>query len=530
MNWQEISIFIVVFLAVTVLGFWAARWRSGDLSRLQEWGLAGRRFGPIMSWFLIGGDTYTAYTFIAAPGLIFAVGAYGYFPVSYLILVYPIFFVVMPKFWTIARHRGYVTPADFVRERFDSSGLALAVAVTGILATMPYIALQIFGIEVSLAQMGIPVEIALVLAFAILAAYTYVSGLRAPAMIAMVKDVLIWLVVLIAFIYIPTRLGGFSKIFAAIPQKNQLLLPSDYSAYVTLALGSALALFLYPHTLTGVLSTNSRLVVKRNAAFLSAYTLLIGMLLLLGYMAIAAHVQPSKVYGVNSIIPGLFAAMFPSWFAGICLAALVISALTPAAIMSIASANLFTRNIYREYIKPTCTEREESNVARLASLVVKFGALAILLLFPTKFAINFQLFSNIWILQTLPAVFFGLYTNWFHRRALTIGLIIGMMTGTWLVVARNFASSVYPFTFGSFSLPVYAAIAGLVANLFACIVLTFLFRSIGVARGEDYTTPEDFEARPVVGLQSPPQETMQPTDVLQPVAGFQQPFQQPLRR
>ncbi|HVB74606.1 MAG TPA: sodium:solute symporter, partial [Ktedonobacteraceae bacterium] len=372
----------------------------------------------------------------------------------------------MPKFWTVARHRGYVTPADFVRDRFDSS----ALAITGILATMPYIALQIYGIEVSIAQMGVPIEISLIIAFAILAAYTYTSGLRAPAMIAVVKDMCIWLVVLVAVIYIPIKLGGFGNIFKAVHAKavasggtfHDVLPAAEYPAYATLALGSALALFLYPHTLTGILSTNSRKVVRRNAALLPAYTFLIGLICLLGYVAVAAGIDPSPIYKSNVALPALFAKEFPAWFAGFSFAAIAIGALTPAAIMSIAAASLFTRNIYREYFRPTCTEREEANTARTVSLVVKVGALAFILFFPLTLAINLQLLSNIWILQTLPAVFLGLYTNWFHRRALVIGLLGGLLAGTLMIIARGFESSVFPLTIGSISIPMYAAIPALV--------------------------------------------------------------------
>ncbi len=504
-NWEALAVFSVVFSAVALLGFLAARWRPGDLDRLQEWGLAGRRFGTIVSWFLLGGDIYTAYSFIAVPGLIFSKGALGFFAVPYLVIVYPLVFLIMPRFWTVARHRGYITPADFVRERFDSTTLALLVAITGILATMPYIALQIYGIEVAIAQMGVPIEISLLVAFAVLAGYTYVSGLRAPAMIAVVKDAAIWLVVLVAIIYIPIKLGGFGIIFAAVHQKalqnpttfHDVLPESDYSTYITLALGSALALFLYPHTLTGILSTNSRRVVRRNASLLPAYTMLIGLIGLLGYVAIAAGVHPSAAYGANGALPALFTMMFPSWFAGFAFAAIAIGALVPAAIMSIASANLFTRNIYREYYRPNCTEREESNVAKTVSLLVKVGALAFIVFLPATLAINFQLLSNIWIVQTLPAIFIGLYTNWFHRRALIIGWAGGMITGTWMVITQNFQSQVFPLSFGGITLPVYAAITALVVNLLFSSLLTAIFHTLGVPGGEDATTPADYEAQPV---------------------------------
>jgi SSS family solute:Na+ symporter len=506
-NWEMLGVFIVVFTVVSILAFRAARWRPGDLNRLQEWGLAGRRFGTLASWFLLGGDLYTAYSFIAVPGLVFASGALGFFAIPYLVLAYPLAFIVLPRFWSVARHRGYVTPADFVRERFGSSGLALAVAVTGILATMPYIALQIFGIEVSLAQMGVPLELSLIIAFAVLAAYTYTSGLRAPAVVAVVKDACIWLVVLVAIIYIPIKLGGMGKVFEAVQAKAQqhpasfhmFLQPGDYSPYISLAIGSALALFLYPHTLTGVLSTNSRKVIRRNAALLPAYTLLLGMIALLGYVAIAAGIQPSTAYQTNSALPALFAKMFPGWFAGFAFAAITIGALAPAAIMSIAAANLFTRNIYREYFRPTCTEREESNMARSVSLLVKLGALAFILFFPTTLAINLQLLSTIWIVQTLPAVFLGLYTNWFHRRALLIGLVSGLVVGTWLIVAHNFLSSIATIGLGALQVPVYVALIALAVNLLLSATLTPLLRFFQVRSGEDTISPADFEAHPVAG-------------------------------
>src|SRR5437764_1354726 len=363
-NWVALVVFIFFFLLVTVLGFVAARWRRGDLNLLDEWGLAGRRFGTLVTWFLLGGDLYTAYTFVAVPGLMYATGAQGFFAVPYTILVYPLIFILMPKFWSVCKQHGYVTPADFVHGRFGSGTLALLIAITGIVATMPYIALQMFGIEVSIAQMGVNVEVALIIAFLILAAYTYSSGIRAPALIALVKDTMIFIVLFAAIIIIPIKLGGFGAIFAAAHQKavitaaaakaataahhtpptvfHDILSTSQYLPYTTLALGSALALFLYPHSLTGTLSSNSRTVVKRNAALLPIYSLMLGLLALLGYMAIAAHVSLPKAYGSNAAVPALISQMFPSWFAGFAFAAISIGALVPAAIMSIAAANLFT--------------------------------------------------------------------------------------------------------------------------------------------------------------------------------------------
>ena len=490
-NWVALAVFVVLFAFVTVLGFLAARWRAGDLDLLQEWGLAGRRFGTIVTWFLLGGDLYTAYTFIAVPALVYGSGAIGFFAVPYTIVIYPFIFVVMPRLWSVSHKHGYITGADFIRGRYGSSTLALAVAVTGILATMPYIALQLVGIEVVLAGLGIVGDWPLIIAFAILAAYTYFSGLRAPAMIALVKDVLIYATVIVAVIVIPSRLGGFAHIFAAIPPQKLILAPNLYAAYATLALGSALALFMYPHSITGILSSNSRHVIRRNAALLPAYSFVLGLIALFGFMAVAAGIKPVAPYGAQWAVPGLFLAMFPSWFVGFAFAAIAIGALVPASIMSIAAANLFTRNIYREYIQRDLSDRQESNVAKLTSLVVKVGALAFIIFLPTQYAINLQLLGGVWIIATFPAIVVGLYTRWFHPWGLLLGWLVGMVSGTAMAIAANF-SSIYPLHLGGSTLAGYAAFYALILNFVVAVVVTVVLRASSVASGKDETSTIDY--------------------------------------
>src|SRR4051812_35446289 len=125
-------IFTLLFLAVTAIGFVAVRWRPAKLTSLDEWGLGGRKFGTVVTWFLLGGDLYTAYTFVAVPALVFGAGAAGFFALPYTIVIYPLVFLVVIRLWSVSHVRGFVTPADFVRSRFDSPTMALLVAITGI--------------------------------------------------------------------------------------------------------------------------------------------------------------------------------------------------------------------------------------------------------------------------------------------------------------------------------------------------------------------------------------------------------------
>jgi SSS family solute:Na+ symporter len=493
---------------------------------LNEWGLGGRSYGTFIGWFLLGGDLYTAYTFIAVPALVFSSGSIGFFAVSYTIMVFPIAFIFLPRLWSVCRVHNYVTPADFIRGRYGSRGLGLATAFTGILSLLPYIALQLVGIQAVLTVMGVEAsstntyvkDTPLFVAFVVLAVYTYVSGLRAPAAISFVKDTLIYVFVLVAVFYIPTRLGGWSHIFGvaqthmaainpATKEPNGTFIPTSKSVgstqfdFATLALGSALALFIYPHTITGALATKRRDVVKRNMALLPAYSVLLACIALFGYMAIADKTTAAEVKksgNTQLAVPYLLQHMFPSWLTGISFAAIIIGALVPAAIMAIASANLFTRNIFKEFFKPDASPRLETRVSQWASLVVKFGALAFAVWLPHTFAINLQLLGGVWILQIFPMLVFGLYTRWFHRWALMAGWAAGMIYGT--IAAYNVHNATTSHWASSsdivFGHSVYIGFTAFVINLVVSVVLTLVFKAARLPAGTDETLPHQYTADP----------------------------------
>jgi SSS family solute:Na+ symporter len=509
-NWVALIIFVALFAFITWMGFAAAHWRKGDLDLLHEWGLGGRRFGTVITWFLVGGDLYTAYTFVAVPALAFGAGAVAFFAVPYTILIYPILFLVFPRLWNVCSRRGYITAGDFVRGRFGNRWLALAITLTGIVATMPYIALQLVGIQVVIGALGVSGnglagDLPLLIAFAVLAAFTYSSGLRAPASIAIVKDILIYITAFAAVIVIPVELGGFGKIFAAVPPAKLLLAAPGphstgaYSAYATLALGSALALFLYPHSLTAILSASSAGAIRRNAAMLPGYSFVLGLLALLGFFAIAAGVRGMpefaegfRQFGNNYAVPALLLRSFPAWFVGIAFAAIGIGALVPAAIMSIAAANLYTRNIHREFINRNPTDKQEAQMAKWVSLLVKVGALVFILEVPTQFAIQLQLLGGIWIIQTLPAVLLGAYTRWFNSWALLIGWAVGTLAGTLMAVAAHLTPA-YPLSFGGYLFPGYTALYTLVLNLVLAAVLTPVLNAVSAREQRpDETVAADY--------------------------------------
>ncbi len=477
-----VTVFAILVLVASALGFTATRRKTADLRDLQEWALGGRRFGTLLSWFLLGGDLYTAYTFVALPALVYGVGALGFFAVPYATIAYPIVFLFLARFWNVAHARGYMTAGDFVRGRYRSRTLEIAVAATGVLAALPYIALQIVGMKAVLSQLGGVLNLGggampLTIAFALLAAYTYFGGLRAPATIAVFKDILIYATIIAAIVIIPHALGGWQSIFAAaghalstpLHPQPLLIAPQMQFAYATLALGSAFSLFLYPHAITSLLSAKSADVVRRNAALLPLYSILLGIIALLGFAALAAGIHAAP----NEIVPILFARFFPPWFAGLADATIVIGALVPASIMALGAANLFVRNV----VAPFSGKIPSSSAAATKWLTLAFCALSLLLVLymNVKFAIYFQLLGGAWVLQTAPAILFGLSSRSIPARALFAGWATGMIAATSFAVTDGF-SPLVALHIGSLNIVGFIAVYAVLLNLAVTFGAALLLR------------------------------------------------------
>ncbi|MCL5100831.1 MAG: sodium:solute symporter [Candidatus Marsarchaeota archaeon] len=447
----SIIVFILLFAIFVFLGFYGSRWRRGNLKQLKEWSMAGSRLGTFLGWFLLGADIYTAYTFIAVPSSLFAKGSIYFFAAPYVIVTYAFAMWAMPKFWRIANKHGYMTMADFVRSVFNSRLLAISIALVGIVAELPYIALQIVGMQAVLIALlhgfgavQTIIEFSLVLSFIILAAFTWTSGLRGATLGALLKDALI-LVSVAAVVVAVAVLGDFHTAFvnASATAVHYFTLPSSlYNAYWSLFVFSALALYLYPHVVNGTLAQTNPKVVRKTASLLPLYSVGLALLAMFGFMIYGVpaalnyvHSFPASVQGTQ-VVPGLVLTLLPSWLSGAALLGIFIGGLVPAAIMAIAAANLFTRNIAKE-IKPKMTPEGETRTAQVFAVIFKFLALGFVFVIPATYAIQLQLFGGILILQVMPAFIFGMITKNLNRRALFFGLLAGIASGIYMMEAAN---------------------------------------------------------------------------------------------
>jgi SSS family solute:Na+ symporter len=491
----DYALFFGIIIIVLFAGYMAYFWRKPkDMDVHGEWSIGGRRFGTVIMWFLLGGDVYTAYTLIAVPGAAATAGigggAFAMFAIAYGIMIYPIVYVMMPKLWNVSKRRGYITASDFVKDRFSSRSLAMLIALTGVLAELPYIALQITGIKYVLAALSLPITLSLIIAFILVAGFTFVSGLRGPALTSILKDSIIWVAILVIIIYIPIKLGGFGTIFGkagAISPHLLSISPVIDVGYTTLALGSALALFLYPHAITGTLGAKDSKTIRRNASLLPIYNVLLMFVAIVGIMAVVYFNAYPKVS--SEALPLIVLHLFPASFTAFAFAAVVVGSIVPASIMALASANLLTRNVYLEYINPKASERTQTNLSRVLVLVVIIVALLFSLVPAASGEIVYlQTIGGAFIMQTLPAVYLAMFTRKLNKYPVAAGWAVGLTSTIVMLLQLGFKSSLYKdFHF------VYIGVFALILNLIVVGIGMAIMKGMHKIKDEGIIDNSEFE-------------------------------------
>jgi len=480
----DYTVFFTLVGLTVVAGFLGSKWRAPDFSKIAEWSIGGMRFGSFIVWFLMGADIYTAYSLISIPGAAYSLGGFILYAVVYGSVSYPFLYIVATKFYRIAKRRGYITAGDYVRDRFDSGVLSLLISLTGIIAMLPYIALQIVGIRYVLDAMGFPVIPSFIIAYIIVALFVAFSGLRGPALSSLIKDAILWAVILTVVVALGIRFSGFGPIFARLGPSHYLIPSKLMVGYITLAFGSGISWLLFPNLLVGLLGSKSEDVIKRNSVFLPFYQVWLVFLAVMGLVALAENLVPSRVSSLA--FPSVLNAYFPSTFVAIAFAGIVIGSMIPAGLQSLGAANLITRNIYLDFINRRASERQQVFWGRVAVFIMIVASLIFALVPAASGLIFFLLtFSYAWLLQTLPAVILSMYWYDLDKYSVAAGWAVGTGLVTYGLATVKFASSLLPWFYN-----MYVGLLGLIVNLAVMLIVHAVVKVLKVKVSSRLTPQE----------------------------------------
>ena len=440
MNTAMVIILVVIFFSAFV-GIIAGRKVKMNL---ENWTVGGRKFGVIIIWLLMAGEIYTTFTFLGASGWAYSKGAPAYYILAYGALAYTLSFFILPALWRIGKKHGLHTQPDFFIKRYDSRALGVFVALVGVFSIIPYLQLQLagLGLIVTVASNGaISTKIAILIAFLLTSIFVYTSGIRGAAWVAIIKDVMMILAVVIVGIGVPVLyFGGFGKMFKVLIEKmpDHIVFPGavpsmDVVWVMSTLLLTGLGFYMWPHVFGSAFSAKSDKIIKRNAIIMPLYQIPILFILMVGFAALL-------------IIPGLENAdmafleivnkTYPSWFMGFVGAAGAVTAMVPAAILVLFGATLLAKNVYQTGFNPKASEESILRLSRLMVLVITTLALVFALFFPNEL-VNLLIFGYDGVCQFFPGVVLGLFWKRVSKWGVFSGLIVGLGIVVGLIISKN---------------------------------------------------------------------------------------------
>jgi len=411
---------------------------------LENWTVAGRRFGIVIIWLLMAGEIYTTFTFLGASGWTYSKGAPAFYILVYGALAYTLSFFILPALWKVGKRHGLHTQPDYFIKRYESRSLGVVVALIGVFSIIPYLQLQLSGLGfiVEVASDGaIGSKLAILIAFLLTCVFVYTSGLRGAAWVAIIKDVMMIAAVGVVGIGVPLiYFGSFGKMFEAIIIKmpQHLVFPGSSPNMgvvwvMSTALLTGLGFYMWPHVFGSAFSAKSDKIIKRNAIIMPFYQIPILLVFMVGFTAFL--ILPGLKNGDLAFLD-LVNKTYPPWFMGFVGAAGAVTAMVPSAILVLFASTLIAKNVYQTAFKPQAKEETVMRLSRIMVVVITALALVLAFFFPNEL-VPLLILGYDGVCQFFPGVVLGLFWKRASKQGVYGGLVAGIAVVAALILSKN---------------------------------------------------------------------------------------------
>jgi SSS family solute:Na+ symporter len=433
--------------------------------------VGGRSFGTIFLWVLLAGEIYTTFTFLGIAGLSYSQGAPAFYAMAYGACAYVIGYFLAPAVWRVAKENNLLTGADFFETRYDSRVLGIGVAILMFLMVVPYVALQLSGLQILLRIAGYgayDATAAVCIAFIVLALFVFTSGLRGTAWASVVKDLLVLGAVAFAGIAIPMRFFGslpamLDRLLQVHP--HMLVLPPGSAFhgtawYVSTVLLSAIGFYMGPHSWNAVYSARSGDTLRRNAMLLPLYQAFLALMIFAGLSAALIHPGLNGT-AVDQSFLLVVARYYPPWVLGLIAGAGALAALVPASALLLAGASVITKNVVGDAFGLATSDAARTLLTRILVIVVALLALGVWLT-AQKTVVELLLLYYNGVTQFTPGAVAAFL--WKRASALSVGAGIAVGLGVAIPLA---ALNVSPWG-------INAGFLALAANVAVLLLISFV--------------------------------------------------------
>lgn len=471
-----ISLGIVAAVSVATIVFALASTRRISMSP-QDYIVGGRGFGAVFLWVLLSGEIYTSFTFLGAAGWAYGYGAPAFYIIAYGTVGFILSYFLAPWVWRYAKERGLLTAPDFFRARFGSTALSSFVAVLQCAAAVPYITLQLSGLQLFLTIGGygaVDAQAGAAIGFVLLLTFIFITGLRGTAWASIIKDGLVIAALVFAGVALPIQFFGspakmFDQLLIAHP--NMLTLDGYTSSrgmlwFISTVLLAGIGFFMGPHSIAAIYSAKDENVLRRNAVFLPVYQLVLMLVFIAGFSALLI-VPGLTGPSVDQSFMLVVQRYYPAWVLGFVAAAGSLCALVPSTGLVLSSASIIAKNVFGDLFG--VAEHPAARLWLTRAMVLVIGLLALgLWLTYKKTLVDLLLIYYNGVAQLAPAFFLGC----FWKRTTTLGVTVGLVAG--VAVSLGLAAAVAAGVISS-PLGINAGFDGLAVNT-ACVIAVSLLK------------------------------------------------------
>ncbi|MBV8809656.1 MAG: sodium:solute symporter family protein [Acidobacteriaceae bacterium] len=425
----------------TAIGFLAGARRKMNL---EQWTVAGRGFGVFFMYLLMAGEVYTTFSFLGASGWAYSRGGPTLYILAYLSLAYVVSFFILPPIWEMGQRHRLQTQSDFFRARYGNEYLAAFVCLVGVVSLVPYVQIQLTGLG-SIVQIasfnGIGRTAAMVISALLVAGFVYASGVRAVAWVSVLKDALMLFTAVAIGVAIPhIYFGGIGHMFAALVHARpaHLTMPGatknlGHTWFISTVLLTCVGMYMWPHAFGSAFTAKSGATLRRNAVVMPLYTTTIAFMFFAGFAAVLA--VPRLSNGDLALLT-IARKAFPPWFLGIIGGAGALTAMVPAAILTLTAATLFTKNLFRPVFAPRMNDDQVAKLARMMILVLTLMSLYFAI-YSSATLVSLLLLGYAGVTQFFPGVVLGLYWKRVTASGVFAGMIAGVAVAAFLILSKR---------------------------------------------------------------------------------------------
>ncbi len=467
-------LFVAVYLSsFPIIGVLARRARTEN--SLKDFYLGGSNLGVFVLFLTLFATQYSGNTFFGFTGATYRMGYAWVMCLHFMTAVIVCYLLIAPKLYRLARIRGYLTPADYIQDRYGDRRLTVTIAVVMLIAMGNFLLAQLMAmgravqglalVDPSQAYIGGVIVLSL-----IISVYGALGGLRAVAWTDVIQGIVLGVGFCALSYLLFQRYGALEDATRLIQTRDlvngsrKALVPEIGKAreWLSYVLTVGFAASLYPMALQRIFAARTALALRRSLAIMAFMPLLTMVVAVIAGIFALAYIPGLSGANADQAFGRVLRDVQQFSTFGYALVVLLLVAVVSAmmstadsALLSISS--MITKDVYQPMLRHERSEQLLTRFGKLTSwiLIAVVVALAIALKDHASLVQLLDRKLDI-LLQLVPAFVIGLHWRRLDSKPVFYGLLVG------LALALGLA-------FGDFDFVERGKVAGFHAGLVALV-------------------------------------------------------------